>query len=393
MMTAARDHSWRRSSRLAMASVLVLSQAAAAQEARPAELRSWLSPPLPPAPITLAGDVTSCTLVRCSQTASFFISARTPLGLELTTGLRASGLVTQLGSRSALGSAYVAYDLGPLSMWSGATTGRVRSNDGITPDPAPGLESGLSLRWRRIGVALSAAGGHVLTPAVKGQHSAPIIRLISDSLGLRADTIYPPQADSTGTSDSRWSSTEARLTWRQDRWWVTARAGKLASTRQATGFWAGVQAGAELSHGVSLLLGAGKSSRALTYAGTSGTAPHVSVGFGFNTAVLSHREARVDSSATNTTSRAFAMSDLGGGLYRVAVRTRAAQSVEMACDCGGWRAQAMTRNGDLWLAEMRASAGVHHVSIRVDGGKWIAPPGLAPIDDGFAGQAGLLVVP
>ena len=99
--------------------------------------------------------------------------------------------------------------------------------------------------------------------------SSPIIRIIKDTLGIPigADTIYPPSGDSTGTSDNRWSSTEARITWRQDRWWITARAGRVASTRQASALWAGVQAGAELSHGVSLLLGAGKSSRSLTYTG------------------------------------------------------------------------------------------------------------------------------
>jgi hypothetical protein len=53
----------------------------------------------------------------------------------------------------------------------------------------------------------------------------------------------------------------------------------------------------------------------------------------------------------------------------------------------------MTRVDNLWTVDMRARPGVHHVSIRVDGGGWIAPPGLAPIDDDFAGQAGLLVVP
>ena len=43
--------------------------------------------------------------------------------------------------------------------------------------------------------------------------------------------------------------------------------------------------------------------------------------------------------------------------------------------------------------DVRATPGVHHVSIRVNGGGWTAPPGLAAIDDDFAGQAGLLVVP
>ena len=71
----------------------------------------------------------------------------------------------------------------------------------------------------------------------------------------------------------------------------------------------------------------------------------------------------------------------------------AARSVEMACDCDGWTPMPMARAGGLWIVEVHATPGVHHVSIRVDGAGWVAPPGLTPIDDDFAGQAGLVVVP
>ena len=35
--------------------------------------------------------------------------------------------------------------------------------------------------------------------------------------------------------------------------------------------------------------------------------------------------------------------------------------------------------------------GVHHINIRIDGGPWIAPPGLPSIRDGFNGEIGVLV--
>ncbi len=404
MIAARIDEWWGRSLGLA----IVFSSTLGAQEARPAELRSWMMRQLPAAPVALSGDVTNCTLVRCNQTASLFASMPAPLGFDFTSGLRVSDVAAErpfgFSTSRIFGSAYLSRDFGPVGVWSGATTGHARLNDGVTADPLPGVESGVSLRWRRIGFAVSAAGGHVLMPAVKGQRSSPIIRLISDSLGLRADTIYPPQADSAGTSDNRWSSTEARVTWRQDRWWVAARGGRLASTRQSSGFWAGVQAGAELPHGVSLLLGAGKSSRSLTYTGAGSAAPHVSVGFAFNTAVLSHREARADSTeASSPSSRPLTISDLGDGRWLLgfsAARladgggvTEMPHTIEIACDCDGWAPRAMRRMGDRWVAEVRARSGMHRVSIRIDGGAWIAPPGLASIDDDFAGHAGLLVVP
>ena len=419
-MTAAR-FSWSRCSFVGMLALVVFADLVAAQEPRPLELRSWLTPRatpratsrIAPSLLSLSGDVTGCTLVRCNQTASMFVTTRAPFGLDLTAGFRMRDLgAEQLGGRSALGSVYLAYDAGPFRVWSGATAGPPRGDADLTPDPAPGIESGFLTNWHRVIVAVSAAGGWLRTPTI-GNHVAratPIIRQIVDSTGIHADTIYPPAiGDSTGTSANRWSSTEARITWREERWWITARAGRLASTRQTAAFWAGLQGGAQLSRDVSLLLGVGKSSRALTSLGERSATPHVSLGFGFNTRLLERdKKTRRDSAETNREGEAlrpFVLSDLGGGRFRLGFlaarrlrdstpgRLGDSEIVEIACDCEGWKPKVMTRVGDMLFVEVQATPGVHHVSVRVDGGKWIAPPGLAAIDDDFAGQAGLLVVP
>jgi hypothetical protein len=49
--------------------------------------------------------------------------------------------------------------------------------------------------------------------------------------------------------------------------------------------------------------------------------------------------------------------------------------------------------GDGWSAELLAPPGVHRISLRVDGGPWIAPPGLTAEDDGFGGSAAVFTVP
>lgn len=395
-MTAARFTGWPRHGLIAVTAAMLVPVTVAAQEPRPLELRSFSPSRITTAPLALSGDLTSCTLVRCNQTASFFARTVAPFDVGVAVGARLTHPVTgQLGGRSALGSVYLDYDAGPLRLWSGVTTGHDRRDETITPDPAPGIESGFSLRWRRVNVALSAAAGRPLasTAGNRTMRAQPVTRERQDSLGRTVvDTTFLTTGDSTGASSDRWSSTEARITWREDRWWITARAGRLTSTRQSAGVWAGLQAGRELSRGVSLLLGAGTSSRGLTTVGERNASPHFSVGFGFNTALLSHSET-VD--RPDASSRPFAITDLGDGRYRVALRLvqQVSQSVEIACDCDGWRPQAMARTGNLWAVDVRARPGVHHISIRVDGGGWIAPPGLAPIDDDFAGQAGLLVVP
>ena len=52
----------------------------------------------------------------------------------------------------------------------------------------------------------------------------------------------------------------------------------------------------------------------------------------------------------------------------------------------------MTQEGDAWVAELPAVTGVHRANVRVNGGRWIAPPGLARVDDDFAGEVGIFVV-
>jgi hypothetical protein len=37
--------------------------------------------------------------------------------------------------------------------------------------------------------------------------------------------------------------------------------------------------------------------------------------------------------------------------------------------------------------------GLYRIDVRVDGGAWTVPPGLAAVPDDFGGEVGLLVVP
>jgi hypothetical protein len=71
-----------------------------------------------------------------------------------------------------------------------------------------------------------------------------------------------------------------------------------------------------------------------------------------------------------------------------------AMKVELASDFTGWKPFDMQRDaGDGWSAELLAPPGVHRISLRVDGGPWIAPPGLTAEDDGFGGSAAVFTVP
>src|SRR4029079_18951778 len=104
----------------------------------------------------------------------------------------------------------------------------------------------------------------------------------------------------------------------------------------------------------------------------------VSLGFGFNTALLSPRgETHHDSSESTDVSRPFTISDLGAGRYRIAVRLAAVRSVDVACDCDGWTPMTMTRAGEVWLVVVHEQPGGHTLSTRVADGGGGEPPRAA----------------
>ena len=81
------------------------------------------------------------------------------------------------------------------------------------------------------------------------------------------------------------------------------------------------------------------------------------------------------------------------GQISLAVRAIGATQVAVAGDFSHWVPIELQRNDDgWWRATAHASPGAHQVSIRVDAGRWTAPPGLPPVHDEFGATVGLLIV-
>jgi hypothetical protein len=70
-----------------------------------------------------------------------------------------------------------------------------------------------------------------------------------------------------------------------------------------------------------------------------------------------------------------------------------AESVELMGDATQWNVTRMQRltNGR-WRAELKLPPGAHRVTVRADGGQWIAPPGLPIGNDEFGSPAGMLII-
>ena len=83
------------------------------------------------------------------------------------------------------------------------------------------------------------------------------------------------------------------------------------------------------------------------------------------------------------------------GAHQVTLRVNAprASSVEVNGDFTGWAPMRLTGSSDgWWSATLPLDPGKYQMNLRIDGGKWIVPPGLLSMSDEFGGAVGLLVV-
>lgn len=92
--------------------------------------------------------------------------------------------------------------------------------------------------------------------------------------------------------------------------------------------------------------------------------------------------------------KAFEVRALSTGTQKITVRVGGVETVEVMGDFSEWTPLVLMRRGrDLWDITLPVSAGVHEINLRLDGGPWVAPPGLPTRRDNFNGDVGLLVVP
>lgn len=352
-----------------------------AQNIVPSVTHSWLAAERAASTtLGLFGDVTNCTLIRCEQSAALGLSARIAGPFRAT-----SGVVLQqdaspvLGARQALVRTDLFYESGSATAWLGHLAGKPNGPQSVRAELMPGFESGFVYRWRSVGLTTLASMGMTRARIPENDGSFARDSAAGDTMSTRSFT----------TEVNRWTSAEARLTWRQDRWWVSALLGRISMTQTGASLWGGFQAGADLGRGATLLAGIGASSRLRTAGGTDVARRNVSLGLGFNTSILSSRP---EASQPPVTAASFTLSHIATGKYRIAVRSVSGHIVEFASDCTGWKPVMMTHDHDAWIVELPILVGPHRANIRVDGGAWIAPPGLMTADDDFAGHVGLFVV-
>ncbi len=83
----------------------------------------------------------------------------------------------------------------------------------------------------------------------------------------------------------------------------------------------------------------------------------------------------------------------GGERHALRVWAPVARTVELAGDMTGWTPAALARDpSGWWTLEVALAPGLYHLDLRIDGGDWMPPPGLATTGDGYGGLVGVVVV-
>ena len=91
--------------------------------------------------------------------------------------------------------------------------------------------------------------------------------------------------------------------------------------------------------------------------------------------------------------RTFEVRPADEGMEKITVHVGGVESVDVAGDFSDWAPLTMIRRGrDLWELTVPVATGVHQITVRTDGGKWVAPPGLPTVSDQFTGEVGVMIV-
>ncbi len=70
-----------------------------------------------------------------------------------------------------------------------------------------------------------------------------------------------------------------------------------------------------------------------------------------------------------------------------------AESVELMGDATAWTITPLRRHASgRWRAELKLPPGVHRITVRTDGGSWMAPPGVPVGNDDFGSPVGMIIV-
>jgi hypothetical protein len=83
----------------------------------------------------------------------------------------------------------------------------------------------------------------------------------------------------------------------------------------------------------------------------------------------------------------------GQGVVTITIVAPSDALVEVALSSAGWIPARAARVQDAFVHQLTLPSGAHQIAVRINGGQWRAPRGLAAINDDFGGKAGVVIIP
>jgi hypothetical protein len=185
-----------------------------------------------------------------------------------------------------------------------------------------------------------------------------------------------------------WLETEANVGWTKGRLALDGAVGwrpGIDSTPRAT--WFRALTTIAVTKDVAVSAGAGTTMRQIPYARPTGRYATVAVRLAPAALVRPRETPEITPTAT-----AFRL-ERQGDQYVVRIRLPRARVVELSGDFNGWQPVRLTRETDgTWVASLPLQPGAYRMNLRIDGERWLPPPGTPAVDDEFNGKVGLVIV-
>lgn len=208
---------------------------------------------------------------------------------------------------------------------------------------------------------------------------------------------------------TRYADLQTALTWKTERADLSAVLGvrlgdQITTLRSSARSWASFSAARQLTQRIGVNLSGGTYPIDPTQGFPGGR--FISIAMRFNTsgrraaapvsAAIQTPEITVDSAVPSVAVTAFEVGGDSTGKITFRVTAPGAAMVELNADFTDWTPLALTADPIIpgqWSIALPISPGKYQMNIRVNGDKWLVPPGLLSMLDEFGGAVGLLIVP
>ncbi len=367
---------------------LVLVCAAAAIWTPAADAQTTLQPALVPDVWSVAGGAgrdaeTGAWVPRLASDGRLPLAVRGRLALDATGEGTALVPLEGRAAARALGGVRLTLAGDAGALWMGAAGGGASSAAGERALWV--AEAGGRWRWRRTGLLLS----------VRQTHMAGIPGTWADSSITGPDT-FPRRTVRVPVTPEvparRYTDAELGMEFARGPLRIAASAGgRLADLHRRAESWVRAGADLRLNPRTSLSLAVGRVAGVPELG--SASAPFVRFALRLTPPGRAPAAAPLVLASPADVAQAFEVRS-SGERRTLRIRIPAAARVELKGDFTEWEPLELTPSDEpgTWESVLSAAPGTYRLNVRVDGGEWIAPPGVLDVEDEFGGRVGLLVL-